>query len=233
MTLILFRCHARRDKIAVKGHRLENSSCKNLIDHIPFLDLVIIGLLVLFLYVGWNQGMPRMMLILGSVYSGFLLAAIYYHMFARIIARTLNLKLDFATDLISFLALEVVVTLLLMSLVLSLFGHIAIKGRPMIYDKVGGTVAGLLCGMLLVGLTVMVLRIPHEANINKLNAFPDTAVTTVFDNAYGRSFIAPQFMKNGTPVLLDSLKPLLPVEVKEQGYVPLMQSVAVQQSVEK
>jgi len=55
---------------------------RELLQVIPYLDLVIIGLLVFFIYIGWSNGTPRLLMVIGAIYTGFLLAAIYYHLFA-------------------------------------------------------------------------------------------------------------------------------------------------------
>src|SRR3954463_1078713 len=100
---------------------------KELIDHIPFIDLIIVGLLAFFLYVGWKHGLPRLAMTVGALYTGFLLASIYYHLFAMVIAKAFNSQVGFFTDFLGFMSLDIMITLLMMALLFGLFGHLRIS----------------------------------------------------------------------------------------------------------
>jgi uncharacterized membrane protein required for colicin V production len=200
---------------------------KEFIDHIPFIDLAIIGVLAFFIYLGWTHGMPRLAMVTGALYTGFLLASIYYHLFAVALARTFNFRLSFASDVIAFLVLDALVSVLMIGLLFSLFGHIEIGGKLAIFDKVGGTIGGFLSGLLIVGVLVALLRVPYEANKETLNVGSQMPVIQLFNDGYEKAFLAPVFIKTA-PVLMSTVTPLLPREAKEAGAVPLLESIVSQ-----
>jgi uncharacterized membrane protein required for colicin V production len=200
---------------------------KELIDHIPFLDVIILGALVLFIWLGWNQGLPRFAMVVASIYTGFLLSSIYYHLFAVALAKAFNLTASFVADLISFLVLDAVITVLMLALLVSLFGHIEIGGKLAIFDKLGGTLLGMLSGILVVGIVVTMLHVPYEANKQKLNSGNDMPVVKLFNQGYERSALAPLLVK-AAPVLVASIKPMLPPAAQEKGTVPLLEGVIAQ-----
>jgi uncharacterized membrane protein required for colicin V production len=195
---------------------------RELINAIPFFDIVIIGLLLLFLYLGWANGTPRLLMVIGSVYTGLLLAAVYYHLFAVLLAQFLNIKSMFVADLLSFIALMVLVTIVMLALLFSLFGHIEVKSRMAVFDKITGTVLGLLAGVLVVGILVTLLRVPYESN--KMNSVTEMPAVQVFNNGYEKSALSPFFLK-GAPFLLASMRPMLPPQVQAKGAVPLLESI--------
>src|SRR4249919_353954 len=116
---------------------------RELLQIIPYLDVVIIALLLFFIYLGWNFGTPRLLMVIGAIYTGFLLSAIYYHLFAVMLINIFHIQSVFIAELISFLALDVLVTVLMLALLLSLFGHVEIRNRLAIFDKLFGTLLGL------------------------------------------------------------------------------------------
>lgn len=195
---------------------------RELINAIPFFDIVIIGLLLLFLYLGWANGTPRLLMVIGSIYTGLLLAAVYYHLFAVLLAQFLNIKSMFVADLLSFIALMVLVTIVMLALLFSLFGHIEVKSRMAVFDKITGTVLGLLAGVLVVGILVTLLRVPYESN--KMNSVTDMPAVQVFNNGYEKSALSPFFLK-GAPYLLASMRPMLPPQVQARGAVPLLEGI--------
>jgi uncharacterized membrane protein required for colicin V production len=195
---------------------------RELINAIPFFDIVIIGLLLLFLYLGWANGTPRLLMVIGSIYTGLLLAAVYYHLFAVLLAQFLNIKSMFVADLLSFIALMVLVTIVMLALLFSLFGHIEVKSRMAVFDKITGTVLGLLAGVLVVGILVTLLRVPYESN--KMNSVTEMPAVQVFNNGYEKSALSPFFLK-GAPYLLASMKPMLPPQVQARGAVPLLEGI--------
>src|SRR6187399_1766312 len=97
---------------------------RELLEMIPYLDLTIFVLILFFVYLGWTHGTPRQLMVIGAVYTGFLLSAIYYHLFALTLVSFFNLKSMFTAELISFLLLDVVVTSLMLALLFNLFGHV-------------------------------------------------------------------------------------------------------------
>lgn len=198
---------------------------QQVIDLIPFLDLAITGIVVFFMYVGWKQGLPRLLLTVGALYTGFLLASIYYHLFAVILANMLKISPDFTTDLIAFILLDAVVAGLMLALLINLFGHVEIKGRAMVFGKVGGMLTGLIAGAFTAAVLVTLMRAPVIANQTKQNAAATLPVVVVFGNSYDRSLIAPNMIK-AAPFMLGTVAPLLPPGVKDRGAVPLLQSVA-------
>ena len=197
---------------------------KELIDHIPFLDTIIVSLLVFFLYVGWKHGLPRLVMTEGALYTGFLLASIYYHLFAVTIARAFNTKPSFLIDMVGFLVLNVMVTLLMMALLFSLFGHIAIKGRWEVFNKVGGTLSGFFVGIIILSVSITILRIPHEASKQRFDPNDGIPAVTLFNQGFERSALAPLFFQ-GAPFLVASTGPMLPPETRAKGVVPLFESV--------
>ncbi|HET9493754.1 MAG TPA: CvpA family protein [Chloroflexia bacterium] len=194
---------------------------RELINAIPFFDIVIIGLLLLFLYLGWANGTPRLLMVIGSIYTGLLLASVYYHLFAVLLAQFLNIRSMFVADLLSFIALTVLITIVMLALLFSLFGHIEVKSRMAVFDKITGTVLGLLAGVLVVGILVTLLRVPYESN--KVNSVNEMPAVQVFNNGYEKSMLAPVFVR-GAPYFLASMKPMLPPQVQARGAVPLLES---------
>lgn len=201
---------------------------RELLAVIPYLDLSIAVLVLFFVYLGWVHGTPRLAMVVGSIYTGFLLAAVYYHLFALTLVSFFNMKSMFTADLISFLVLDVVVTVLMIALLFSLFGHVEVKNRLAVFDKTLGSIVGLATGVLVVGILVTLLRVPYEANKQKLNATSEMPVVQLFNDNYEKSLFAPLFMK-GAPYFLQTLKPMLPVQVQEKGAVPLLESIVAQQ----
>lgn len=197
---------------------------RELIDAIPMLDIVIIGLLLFFLYVGWNQGVPRLLMVLGSIYSGFLLAAVYYHLFAKVLAEAFSIESGFVADLVSFLVIDVFVTIVMLALLMTLYGHVEVKGRAAIFDKLGGSVLGLLTAVLVTGILIAFLRVPYEANKKKINAAADMPAFQVFNSGYEKSALANSFLST-MPVLMSSVTPLLPEQTRQKGAVPLLESI--------
>ena len=194
---------------------------------IPFLDIIIVLLLFASLLVGWMQGMPRLIMIAGALYTGFLLASVYYHLFAVSLAGVFNIQSGFVADLVSFAVLDVLVTLLMVALLLSLFGHIEVKGRAAVFDRILGSVMGLFVGVFVIGILMTLLRVPFEANQTKLNSSADMPIIQMFNSNYEKSTLAPNFIRT-TPILMSSVMPLLPPDARDRGTVPLLASIIVQ-----
>lgn len=201
---------------------------RELLNYIPYLDLTIVVIVLFFLYLGWNHGTPRFLMVIGAIYTGFLLAAVYYHLFAVTLVSIFKLQSMFIADLISFIALDVLVTILMLALFLSLFGHIEIRNRMAVFDKIFGSVLGLLAGVLVVGILITILRVPYEANKAKLNSASEIPAVQLFNQSYEKSALSPLLMK-GAPYFLASFKPLLPPQVQEKGAVPLLEGIIIAQ----
>ena len=200
---------------------------RELIQIIPYIDLAIIVLVIFFVYIGWVQGTPRLLMVLGSIYTGFLLAAIYYHLFAVTLLTFFKLNSIFTAELISFLVLDVLVTALMLALLFNLFGHIEVKNRLAVFDKLFGSILGMVCGVLVVGILITMLRVPYEANKQRLNSTSEMPVVQLFNQGYEKSALASYFIK-GAPYFLYSLKPMLPPEIQQKGAVPLLESIMAQ-----
>jgi uncharacterized membrane protein required for colicin V production len=200
---------------------------RELIQIIPYIDLAIVVLVIFFVYIGWVQGTPRILMVLGSIYTGFLLAAIYYHLFAVTLLTFFKLNSIFTAELISFLVLDVLVTALMLALLFNLFGHIEVKSRLAVFDKISGSILGMLSGVLVVGILITMLRVPYEANKQRLNSTSEMPVVQLFNQGYEKSALASYFIK-GAPYFLYSLKPMLPPEIQQKGAVPLLESIMAQ-----
>lgn len=197
---------------------------QDVINLIPFMDLGITALVLFFMFVGWKQGLPRMIITVGALYTGFLLASVYYHLFAVVLANMLKDRADMTFDLIAFVIIDTLVSALMLALLLNLFGHIEIKGRAMVFGKMGGLVAGLLAGVFIVGSLVTLLRVPTVSNTEKLNDTVNLPVVQVFNNGYARSALAPNFVK-AAPFVIRTTSPFLPPRERVKGAVPLLQSM--------
>lgn len=197
---------------------------RELMNLIPILDITIIMLLLFFVYVGWNQGVPRLLMAIGAIYTGFLLAAVYYHLVATALAGTFNISSSFVADLLSFIVVDVLVTIVMLALLMTLYGHIVIKGRAAIFDKLGGAALGMVTAVLALGILTAFLRIPYEANRQKINPAADMPLFQVFNNGYEKSALAPSLI-NTMPLLMSSIKPMLPQQTREKGAVPLLESI--------
>lgn len=199
---------------------------QELLSVIPFLDILIVLLLFASIIVGWVQGIPRLVMIAGALYTGFLLASVYYHLFSVSLAGIFKIQSGFVADLISFAVLDVLVTLVMIALLLSLFGHVEVKGKAAIFDKIFGSVLGLFVGVFVIGIFVALLRVPFEANKSKVNATGNMPIVQIFNRNYEKSALAPNFMRT-TPLLMSSVVPLLPAETRGRGAVPLLESIVV------
>lgn len=197
---------------------------QQVIDLIPFMDLGITALVLFFMYVGWKQGLPRMIVAVGALYTGFLLASVYYHLFAVVLAGMLKDRPDMTLDLVSFFVIDAVISALMLVLLLNLFGHIEIKGRAVIFGKMGGLVTGLVVGLFVVGSLVTLLRVPVVSYNEKLNTTVSLPVVQVFNNGYNRSFLAPNIAK-AAPFVIRTTAPFLPPRERAKGAVPLLQSM--------
>ncbi len=197
---------------------------RELLDIIPYLDLVIGAMLLFFVYVGWKHGVPKLLMAVGAIYTGFLLASVYYHLVAVLLANALNIRADFTTDLVSFVILDAAITGLMLLLLVNLFSHVEVKGRLAVFDKVFGSLIGFFAGALVIGILVALLRVPVEAANTKINSAANMPIVQVFNIGYGRSALAPVFMK-AAPYLLRTVEPALPQEAKDKGAVPLLQSI--------
>lgn len=176
------------------------------------------------LFIGWSQGVPRLMMITGALYTGFLLASVYYHLFSGTLASIFRLQNGFVSDLISFAVLEVFISIIMIALLLSLFGHIEIKGKMAIFDKIGGTLLGLVTAVFVIGILVTLMRIPVEANKEKLNSTAQMPMIQVFNNSYDKSTLGPVFMRT-MPILMYSVVPMLPADTQQRGAIPLLQAL--------
>lgn len=198
---------------------------QQVIDLIPFVDLGIALIVGFFIYTGWKQGTPRLLLIVGALYSGFLLASVYYHFFATLIGNTFKARANFTLDLVAFIALFAAVSGLMTFLLSNLFGHLQVRGRAMVFGKLFGAFLGLLAGAFIVAVVTMLLRAPVIANETRANDAVNSPVVIAFGNGYARSMLAPNVMK-AAPIVLKAFVPALPAAVKDKGAVPLLQSVA-------
>src|SRR5437868_13215057 len=124
---------------------------------IPYLDVTIVALLLFFLYIGWNQGVPRLLMVVGSIYTGFLLASVYYHFFAVWLATMFKSPVTVGSELLAFFILLLLVTVLMLALLLTVFGHVEIKGRVAVFDKIGGSVLGIIAGVLTIGIFITIM----------------------------------------------------------------------------
>lgn len=197
---------------------------RELIAIIPYLDITIVGLLLFFLYIGWNQGVPRLAMVVGAIYTGFLLSSVYYHFFAVWLSSVFKSRVTVGNELLAFFILLVLVTVLMLALFLTVFGHIEVKGRAAIFDKLGGSVLGFFAGVLIIGILITVFRIPYEQNKNVVGASASMPVVEFFNKGYEKSALAPTFLRSA-PVLMWSVTPLLPAEAKAKGGIPLLASI--------
>jgi len=197
---------------------------RELIAVIPYLDIVIVGLLLFFLYIGWNQGVPRLLMAIGSIYAGFLLASVYYHFFAVWLSSMFKSQVTVGNELLSFFILLVLITVLMIALLLTVFGHVEVKGRAAIFDKVGGTLLGFMSGVLIIGIVITILRIPYEENKDNKTVTSSMSVVEFFNKGYEKSALAPAFLRSA-PLLMWSVSPLLPAEARSNGGIPLLASI--------
>jgi uncharacterized membrane protein required for colicin V production len=197
---------------------------KELIDHIPFLDIIFLAVFAYFIYLGWKHGMPKALMIVGAVYTGFLLSSIYYHLFAISLGRTFNLKGTFTADLLSFVILYVVISGLMAALLLGLFGHVEIKGRLAVFGRIGGSVAGAIASLIVIVVMVTLLHEPYEANKQDTDLPNQVPAIVLFNQGYDKSMLAPQ-VDRLAPYRIKGVQPMLPAEARVNGAPPLLQSV--------
>jgi uncharacterized membrane protein required for colicin V production len=197
---------------------------KELIDHIPFIDVIIVATVAFFIFVGWKWGTPKALMITGAVYAGYLLSSVYYHLFAVALKRLFNITNNMAADLISFLALFAVITGLMAALLLGLFSHIQIGGRASVFDRIGGSMIATVAAVGVVTVFVMMLHVPYDAHKADIELPKQMPVLVLFNDGYTKSALAPQVAKL-TPYMVKSVAPMLPDEAKAKGAVPLLESV--------
>jgi hypothetical protein len=109
----------------------------------------------------------------------------------------------------------------MIALLVSLFGHVEIKGRLAIFDKVFGTLSGVVAATLIVVMLVTVLRVPAETERTK-EVHGQVPATRLFDEGYGRSALAP-LSAQAAPYLLSSVAPMLPAQARANGAAPLLE----------
>jgi hypothetical protein len=136
------------------------------------------------------------------------------------------MRSSFLTDLLGFMSLDIMVTLLMMALLFALFGHLSIKGRWQVFDRIGGSLSGFFVGIIILSIAITLLRIPHEANRLKLDPNGGIPAVELFNQGYDHSVLAPIFMR-GAPYLVASTNPLLPPDAHIKGAVPLLESVVL------
>src|SRR5438552_15327895 len=184
------------------------------------LDVIVVGTFALFLVIGWRSGLPRILMVLGSLYAGFLLTSVYYHLFGMALARTFNLQSGFLVDVLSFFVVDIMLTALTIGVMIGLFGHIEIKGRLAVFDKVLGAVGGFVAGALVLGIVITLLHVPYQVHKQDLSAV-DAPVVKLFNDGYERSALSPLFVK-AAPAALTTVTPMLPPEARAIGTVPLL-----------
>jgi uncharacterized membrane protein required for colicin V production len=170
---------------------------------------------------------PRLAIVVGAIYTGFLLASVYYHLFAVWLASMFKSQVTVGSELLAFFILLVLVSVLMLALLLTVFGHIEIKGRVAVFDKLGGTVLGLFAGVLIIGIFITILRVPYEENKTNPSVKSSMPVVEFFNNGYEKSALAPTFLRSA-PFLMWTVTPLLPAEAKANGGIPLLASIVTE-----
>ena len=97
------------------------------------------------------------------------------------------------------------------------------------YPKHPFGVEEISVGVLVVGILVTLLRVPYEANKQKMNATSEMPVMQLFNQGYEKSILSPLLVR-GAPYFLQTLKPMLPPQIQEKGAVPLLESIVAQQT---
>jgi hypothetical protein len=113
------------------------------------------------------------------------------------------------------------------ALLISLFGHVEIKGRLVIFDKVGGTLGGMLAGVMIVSILMSVLHVPADAD-KTAEAAKQVPAISLFNDGYARSALAPLCIK-AAPYMMASVMPMLPPQVRDRGAVPLLETIVLEQ----
>lgn len=194
---------------------------RELINVIPFFDVISTVLLAFFIYVGWKHGTPKALLIIASIYTGFLLASIYYHLTALFLVKMFGLSKGFASDLIGFITFDLLVSLLMVALLLNLFSHVKIGGKLMVFDRIMGALLGLVAGGIVISIFVTMMKVPYEDNKQNVDVARDLPLMQLFNSEYNKSILAPRFVL-AAPLLATSVKPMLPPEAQKKGAVPLL-----------
>src|SRR5438874_13587176 len=142
-------------------------------------------------------------MVLGSLYAGFLLTSVYYHLFAMALARTFNMPPGFLVDVLSFFVVDIMLTALTIGVMIGLFGHIEIKGRLAVFDKVLGALGGFVAGAIVIGIAVNLLHVSYEVHKQDLCA-ADSLVVKLFNDGYERSALSP-LLVNASPSAVTSV----------------------------
>ena|SRR5690348_13856700 len=121
------------------------------------LDIfIIVVILVTFLW-GFKAGLIRQLLGVAALYIGIVIAVLGYESLGNAMkAMSPNFTID-ASYAIAFLLITLVVTAILIGVTYAIYQHTSLSALGM-FDQILGGVAGLLNGLLLLGMLMLVLH---------------------------------------------------------------------------
>lgn len=128
------------------------------------MDIVLFLTIVGFAFLGFSRGTMKLLIILGSLYFGFILGAIYYRPFAEgVIRNVFHFSLTKISEIVAFLLINSLVSILLIVLLYQFFGHIEVHGRVgACVDRPIGMLLGFAAGIMLTSIIVVLLEVPYE-----------------------------------------------------------------------
>ncbi len=191
-----------------------NKDVVEFLKNLHLLDLALLGTILGFALYGFARGMIKLALILGSIYLGFLIAAIYYVPMAGIVSRLFNVSLSSIAEILAFLLLNFIVAAVLITILFQFFGHLEIQGRAgACIDRPIGMILGFITGIAITAILVNLLSVPYELN-NEVHFAGDQAPYLVIFNDWYANSIMRDPLRSVLPALLSSISPLL------GGHVP-------------
>ncbi len=176
---------------------------------IHVLDIILFLMIVGFAFLGFTRGALKLFFIVASIYLGFVIGAIYYLPAAQLLEKVLRLAPSTVTQILAFVLLDALVSVLLIVLLFQFFGHMEIEGRVgACVDRPIGMLLGFGAGILLAAILVILLEVPYDLNTELQATGTSAPYMILFHDWYANSYLGPVLVR-GLPYLLASMAPLL------------------------
>jgi uncharacterized membrane protein required for colicin V production len=125
------------------------------------LDVILVIGILLFMLLGFTQGVVKVLFVIVATYLGLLLASTIYQPTASWLAPFIlgaHKPETNSFDLIVFFFITLIIALLLTLFLFTSFRYAALPNSLLAVDKVGGMLLGLVLGVLVLSLVVLFLK---------------------------------------------------------------------------